>query len=111
MTAGPLPERTPTYPVPAASLLASLVALEAIKLLTRFGPSTLLGSLLTMDLVTLTTRRHAVVRLPWCDVCGGAATAAPPVEVDRFQGSGETNDLSPSQRPSDLRNALGGWGD
>lgn len=54
----------------AGDLLASALALEAIKIITRYAPSSLAGRLWIQDLHTLDTRVHTLVRLPWCRVCG-----------------------------------------
>jgi oxazoline/thiazoline synthase len=39
------------------------------------------GTLVTLDLATLATERHAAIRQPQCPVCGDPALAQPPLEV------------------------------
>ncbi|APR78775.1 TOMM biosynthesis cyclodehydratase protein C [Minicystis rosea] len=51
-------------------LLGHLVALEAIKVITRYAPTHLGGRTLIQDLVSWESTLHTLVRLPWCRVCG-----------------------------------------
>jgi ribosomal protein S12 methylthiotransferase accessory factor len=89
------------------STLGHLAALEAIKLLTGYTQSDLAGRFLIQNLVTLETTRHTVVRMPWCDVCGGERGSGMPF------GGGQ--DASPPideiDDPDALRSALEGWVD
>jgi bacteriocin biosynthesis cyclodehydratase domain-containing protein len=72
------PRRTLVAPPGAVGLLGALAALEAVRLVSGFAPSSLMGRILTWDLVRAQATYHGVVRLPWCEVCGGAARAGPP---------------------------------
>ena len=65
------------YLGPMPGLLGHLLAAEAIKLLTGYFPSRLVGRLLVVNLVTNESSHHAIVRMPWCELCGGEAAAAP----------------------------------
>ena len=62
-----------TYLAPMAPLVGHLLALEAAKLVSRYTGSHLVGRLLVQNLVTLETTSHVVMRMPWCDVCGGSS--------------------------------------
>jgi len=56
-----------------ASLSGHLLSLEALKVISGYAKSRLLGSLLIQNLVTLQTSFHKVAPMPWCEICGGAA--------------------------------------
>ncbi len=64
--------RTQPRPRQGSSATLSLLALDLLE-----SPSTtpLAGRLLIRNLVELTTSLHTVLRLPWCEVCGGAHSA------------------------------------
>lgn len=64
--------RLHTYLAPMGPLAGQLLALEAVKLISGYAPSYLVGRILTQHLVTLKTEFHTVLRLPWCAVCGGS---------------------------------------
>jgi molybdopterin/thiamine biosynthesis adenylyltransferase len=55
---------------PAAGVIGSLQALEALKLLTG-AAAPLAGAFLSVDLATLETLRVSVDRRPDCEDCGG----------------------------------------
>ncbi len=105
--------RAPMYPVPSASLLGSLAALEVIKLLTGYTRARIIGRILVQHLVSLETSYHTVVRLPWCGVCGGETTRPMPLEVP----TGLSDPALPSRRlqeaasTAEVREALSGWVD
>lgn len=63
------------HPQRMAGLLGSALALEAQKVLFGYAESTLAGQVSIRDLRTLEARRHMLVRLPWCRVCGARPTA------------------------------------
>jgi ribosomal protein S12 methylthiotransferase accessory factor len=69
------PRRARTHLSPATGLLGHALALQALELLASPGASALTGKLLIRNLIELTTSLHSVLRLPWCDVCGGAQSA------------------------------------
>lgn len=52
-------------------IAAQFLGLEAMKLITGFAPPALAGRVLTVDLMSLETRRHTVLRNPWCPNCQG----------------------------------------
>src|SRR5205814_1791464 len=70
--------RNRPYLVPMIGLLGHLVALEALKLLSTYTPSSLRGRMLIQDLVSLETTTHTIIRMPWCEICGGAAQQPTP---------------------------------
>jgi ribosomal protein S12 methylthiotransferase accessory factor len=70
--------RARTYLAPTAGVLGHAIAPAAIALLADPRSSPLAGRIAVRSLTRLTTSTHAVLRLPWCDVCGGARGAAEP---------------------------------
>ncbi|MFT3770606.1 MAG: hypothetical protein QM820_34710 [Minicystis sp.] len=56
-------------------LLGHLVALEAIKVITRYAPSRLGGRMVVQDLAAWTSSTCTLVRLPWCRICGDGGAA------------------------------------
>lgn len=61
-----------------SSLLGHLIALEALKQLTRYAPSRLVGRVLVQDFVSLETTFFTVLRIPGCAICGTGKGRAPP---------------------------------
>ena len=53
----------------AESLLGQMLALEALKAITGLGASAK-GAIVTVDTLSLTSRRHAVLQVPSCPICG-----------------------------------------
>jgi ribosomal protein S12 methylthiotransferase accessory factor len=105
--------RPATYLAPMAPLLGHLLALEAVKVLSNYAPSQLMGRLLVQNLVTLRTTVHTVVRVPWCDVCGGPPPRGGP-HSDRGNEQEEAANglrLDLVGEPRDLRALLAGWVD
>lgn len=102
LKAGSIPRRRLTPPG-AASVLSGLILGETIKLLTGYTPSHLIGRQLEYNLMTHATELHDLIRLPWCSVCGGAASSG-----DRGSSPG---DLTRSQDVAELRTHLAGWVD
>ncbi len=111
--------RARTYLAPMAGLLGNLLALEAVRIITRFTPSRLVGRLVVQNLDSLETTSHAVVRMPWCDVCGGAGGPSSPgpvggVVIASVESEGEASPpqtLSELKTPEELRRRLAGWVD
>jgi ribosomal protein S12 methylthiotransferase accessory factor len=111
--------RTPrmrTYLAPMAPLLGHLLALEAVKIVSRYTPSHLAGRLLVQNLVTLETTLHTLIRMPWCEICGGAASAEASDGGDVGEGGGASTDaalssrnLNPLSDATELRSMLAGW--
>ena len=115
LSARPSP-RPRTYLAPMASLLGHCLALEAIKTVSRYTPSYLVGRVLVQNLVTLGTTLHSVIRMPWCEICGGAAEGGNPSGGFTLRGQGGTDDagstfqaLSDANDPVQLRQLLAGW--
>jgi ribosomal protein S12 methylthiotransferase accessory factor len=110
--------RLRTYLAPMPPLLGQLLAAEALKLISGYTPSQLRGRLLIHNLVNLEASYHAVIRLPWCDVCGspgedaeltgGAVFEAPHQAPKTQRGKKKLTDLD---SPEELRAALAGWVD
>ena len=50
-------------------LQENLVALEAVKELTGVVPASAEGKIVVLDLLTLNTTKHVVLRKPWCPAC------------------------------------------
>jgi ribosomal protein S12 methylthiotransferase accessory factor len=73
LSASPGESRARAFLAPMAGLAGQSMAMEAIKLLARYTESTLSGRFLVQNLVTGESAQHKVLRMPWCDVCGGAA--------------------------------------
>ncbi|WP_437285404.1 TOMM precursor leader peptide-binding protein [Sorangium sp. So ce406] len=61
---------SPPHAGAMAQMLGHLAAMEALKVLSGYTQSRLGGRVLIQDLSTLGTSYHALVRLPWCGVCG-----------------------------------------
>jgi bacteriocin biosynthesis cyclodehydratase domain-containing protein len=62
------------------SLLGHLIALEALKQLTRYAPSVLNGRVLVQDFMSQETTFFTVLRIPECTICGpGRGRAARPL--------------------------------
>ncbi|MHB8732207.1 MAG: TOMM precursor leader peptide-binding protein [bacterium] len=102
-----------TYLAPAAPLVGHLVALEALKLLSGYTPSHLVGRILVQDLVTLETTSHVLIRMPWCEVCGGArggggSSGEPAAGRDKI---GADPPALGSAEPGQFRRAMAGWVD
>lgn len=112
----PQPRRR-TYLTPMAAVLGHFLALEALKLISHYTPSTLIGRLLVQNLVTLETTLHTVVRMPWCEVCGGASDGGTlpggPVggENEESERKGGQGRLDAVREPGELRKLLAGWVD
>ena len=56
--------------IPLPSVIGSLAALEAIKILTLFASPTLYGRLYEIDFLTLRAELHEILKLPRCPACG-----------------------------------------
>jgi len=55
----------------AAGIAANFLGLEAVKTITGVGEPSLLGRILTIQLMDLAIERHTVLRKPWCPACFG----------------------------------------
>jgi len=83
-----------------AGLAGQSLAMEAIKLLTRYTDVIIPGRFLVQNLVSGENAWHKVLRMPWCDVCGGAAAAK--------ESSGERQNLASAKDAESLKEALEG---
>ena len=54
----------------AAGIAGNMAALEAFYVLTGVNPSILRGRIAVVDLLTLSTTKHTILRKPGCPVCG-----------------------------------------
>lgn len=110
--------RARTYLASMAPLLGHLLALEAVKVVSRYTPSHLAGRLLTQNLVTLETTLHTLIRMPWCEVCGGEGSrgASDGGGIEEGESASTHAVLRPRtldavSDPSELRSMLAGWVD
>ncbi|MEN9867761.1 MAG: hypothetical protein RL748_3351, partial [Pseudomonadota bacterium] len=55
---------------PMAVLAGQQLSMEVLKLLLRYTPSTLAGQVRVNNLVTGESADHAIIPMPWCEVCG-----------------------------------------
>ncbi|WP_437686367.1 TOMM precursor leader peptide-binding protein [Sorangium sp. So ce176] len=96
--------RARTYLAPVPAFLGHAVALAAVDLLVRRRAARLAGRFLVQNLVDPEVSSHAVLQMPWCPVCGGAAEAlrrgtAPACPPARLRDAGD---------PAELRRLLAG---
>jgi bacteriocin biosynthesis cyclodehydratase domain-containing protein len=56
--------------------VGNLMGLEAIKCLTGIAKPSALGQIIVLDFLTLASRSHTVLRMPWCPACSPTASAA-----------------------------------
>jgi ribosomal protein S12 methylthiotransferase accessory factor len=78
LAAAPAERRARSYLAPMAPLAGHSLAMEVLKLLAGFTAPRLFGRLLVQNLITAESTWHSIVRMPWCELCGGAAAAGPP---------------------------------
>jgi ribosomal protein S12 methylthiotransferase accessory factor len=100
LSASPGEPRARSFLGPMAGLTGQSMAMEAIKLLTRYTVSILPGRFLVQNLVSGESAHHKLLRMPWCEVCGGAATAGADATPRR--------DLGAAADAEELRKALEG---
>jgi len=98
---------------PMAAQTGLLMAMEALKLLTAYTASRLVGRVFVHNLVTNEADYHTVIPMPWCEVCGGAAAILPHGNAPR-----DASDAPRNGRPLDhlhdvaaLRRLFAGWVD
>ncbi|MCU1350047.1 MAG: hypothetical protein JWO56_3077 [Acidobacteria bacterium] len=101
LSASPGETRARSFLAPMAGLAGQSMAMEAIKLLTKYTDSALPGRFLVQNLVSGESAHHKLLRMPWCDVCGGAASAAP-------GGDTQQRNLSSAGDVEELKKALEG---
>ena len=107
------PLRSRTYLGPMLSHAGHLIALEALKILSGYTPSSVGGRVLRQNLVTLETTLHTIISLPWCEVCGGAGgpllRGNTSISTAGERGSPSNIGMSQCEDPSELRALLPGW--
>lgn len=104
--------RTHTYLAPMPSLLGHLLALEVLKLISKYTVSNLVGRILVQNLVTLETTLHTVIRMPWCEICGGSSSGPPQSTPNIVPLQNKENvplQLANINNPEDLRAMFRGW--
>jgi ribosomal protein S12 methylthiotransferase accessory factor len=100
LSASPGQSRARSYLAPMASLTGSSMAMEAIKLLTHYTDTIIPGRFLLQNLVSGESSWHKVLRMPWCDVCGGSSGSK--------ESGGEHRNLSESKDAEELKKTLEG---
>ncbi|WP_437990057.1 TOMM precursor leader peptide-binding protein [Sorangium sp. So ce145] len=96
--------RARTYLAPMPAFLGHAVALAALDLLVNRAASRLTGHFIVQNLVDPEASLHAVLQMPWCAVCGGAADALRTASARR----GSTTRLHEAHDPAALRRMLAG---
>lgn len=86
---------------PMAGIAGQWLAMEAIKFLAPYTGSDLRGRFMVHNLISGESTLHRVLRMPWCEICGGAASAA-------TSGGGTTRNLAGARDAEELRKALEG---
>ena len=67
----PATERLRLLPASMAVAAGSLIALETLKLLTAYAPSTIFNRFLRLDLTSFESTLHPFLPVPFCKLCGG----------------------------------------
>lgn len=90
------------YAAPMPAILGHALSIVARDLIAIPEPHPLRGRMLVQDLIRLESEIHAVIRMPRCEICGGASRrgAAPP------EGNG--CDIARARTPEELRRMLAG---
>jgi ribosomal protein S12 methylthiotransferase accessory factor len=101
LSASPGQSRARSYLAPMASLTGASIAMETIKLLTRYTDAIIPGRFLVQNLVSGENAWHKVLRMPWCEVCGGAAGSTK-------ESGGERHNLSEAKDAEELKKTLEG---
>lgn len=120
LMAGPAQPRARAFLAPMAAATGQLLALETVKLLNNFTPSRLPGRLHVHNLISGNSQFHTVIRMPWCELCGGAANVKRPGGAASLKNEDapSTDDTevdqpeSPLNQVADidaLRSLLEGW--
>lgn len=99
--------RSRSFLAPMAGLAGQALAMEAIKLLTQYTHATLPGRFLVQNLVSGESALHKVLRMPWCEICGGAAGAEPKDDAQNDNRRTPRN-LSTARDVDELKDALEG---
>ncbi|APR74877.1 TOMM biosynthesis cyclodehydratase protein C [Minicystis rosea] len=96
--------RARTYLAPVPALLGHTLARMTLDLLEDSAAAAIAGSILVQNLVSQETKRHAVLPMPRCPVCGGAFAALP----NGAPPEGNGVNLDDAKDPEDLRRMLAG---
>lgn len=94
--------RLRTYLAPTAALLGHTLSLAVLDALENGARGKLRGAVLFDHVVSLEARRHAVLRLPRCAVCGGAFAGPRP------DPAGNGVDIGQARDPDELMDMLAG---
>jgi ribosomal protein S12 methylthiotransferase accessory factor len=100
LSASPGQSRARAYLAPMAGIAGASMAMEAIKLLTRYTDTMIAGRFLVQNLVSGENEWHKVLRMPWCEVCGGSAGSK--------ESGGERRNLSEAKDADELKKRLEG---
>jgi len=95
------PRRERTYLGPMPGALGHALALAAIEVLASPESAGVTGRILIENLVTLESTYHGVLRLPECEICGGAGASTSP-------GGPPAVRLDAARDPAELRRLLSG---
>src|SRR5262249_53869904 len=84
-----------------AACLGGLLALEAMRLITRLAPPQMAGRVLHVDFFAPEMTYHRVLRMPRCPACGyGKRRAVAPSEGWRKRGGGPLPKKPAAERPA-----------
>ena len=123
LLAGPDQPRARAFLAPMAAQTGQMLTMEAVKLLTHFTTSRLPGRVYIQNLTSRKGQFHTVIRMPWCELCGGAASSgkrpggAASLKNEDEPSNDDKEADKPKPRLSDvenieaLRNLLEGWVD
>lgn len=95
-------QRTCLASMPA--FVGHAVALAAIDLLVRDRASRFAGAVVVQNLVELESSLHSVLRMPWCEICGGAQA----VRAHGRSAGDAAPGLDAARTPEELRRMLAG---
>jgi ribosomal protein S12 methylthiotransferase accessory factor len=102
-------ERMRLLLAPMAVAAGSLIALEALKLLTAYAPSAIFNRFLRVDLTSFDSTLHPFLPLPFCDLCGGVSSNSKggnPGGGPATDNSGHERSLAAIAEVAELRRAL-----
>jgi ribosomal protein S12 methylthiotransferase accessory factor len=102
--------RPHAWPPSMARLAGHLLALEALQLLDGCAPPRLPSQVWVHNLLTGESTCHGLIRMPWCELCGGAAQARQR-SGRATSGLDPRGSLSEAKTAAELRQRLAGWVD
>jgi ribosomal protein S12 methylthiotransferase accessory factor len=109
LLAGPAIERMRMLPAAMAAAAGSLIALEALKLLTAYAPATIFNRFLRLDLTSFDSSLHPFLPLPYCELCGGISATGKggnPGGRPTTAASGHGQSLASITDVAEMRHAL-----